>query len=846
MNLDQARTRILELRPEQTVIFVGAGMSVDLGLPSWTTLLSDMAKAIAVDSPELSSLMQKRLGAGDILRAADPAYEPEVRPETRVRFLENALDLKQAAKRRHRLLAQLPAAAFVTTNFDVVIERAMADAQLRERARGSIVMNGPDRFRRFNSNLALYGERYGERCRREALVLKIHNDVSDLESIVLSSRSMQALGNDSSYRAFYETMFRAYSVVFFGFGANDPNLLHVLASELANYAGFSVRNSYLVVPEGTPVPDLLRVHTHVVPVFYDKHDGHAEIERLLKDLGDAWFSASDEKTKSLPLASASAQCSPISVFELMGPAFRHHVDETIVDAVGRHMVARARVDAGAHQDAASLSNRLSQRFGIARSYAQDLVQRHKDNVDMPDDVHGGAGAADPIVEIADSLHRRAIVYDCRLQLTTKDIEPIAKHVLERAMAAFGGNAALSMMQLDSPRVDLFREEIRGGLNRQWNKVGTVEREALDLAFTDLFMNATAEEGSLISRLALTAVSFALIQSFPESSLKASVVPSSLFVDANIAIPLITKQQPRVGLIRKLIQSMESNRRRVCMLRGFLNEIASHYGIALSRIAEYKLKSIRDVRDYLRSVGEPLEYLNAFLTMLPQAEGLDEGAERTLRTYFGEGRQENFAHLLELAGVSIVETSGDPLYENMLSTYIMQNKKETYNRGLRAREILARNEARQIATMRKEIVGGGRPWFVTDDRQLRELVHQGGGLHVDGVSLLSLDAASGLLSAVSIGTELSNAYARMLWAPDWHDKADVVLAEAVRRLLLEVDSSTRIPIEAAKRYAVEELERRHRNRDEYTGAPEPSSEGAVTSVYRYLGSLLREDSGSRDR
>jgi hypothetical protein len=60
---------------------------------------------------------------------------------------------------------------------------------------------------------------------RSILVFKVHGDINISGSIVLSNRDYaRLLYLSPGYRSFLEAVFSSYTVLFVGFGGNDPDL----------------------------------------------------------------------------------------------------------------------------------------------------------------------------------------------------------------------------------------------------------------------------------------------------------------------------------------------------------------------------------------------------------------------------------------------------------------------------------------------------------------------------------------------------------------------------------------------------------------------------------------------
>lgn len=108
----------------QLVLFVGAGASRAAGLPSWEGLLAELAEERAGLAPaERSAFAQ--LGPLDQANVIEERLAGESLGEIVARFLEDRCSHHALA---HALLAALPIAETVTTNYDRLFEMASAGA----------------------------------------------------------------------------------------------------------------------------------------------------------------------------------------------------------------------------------------------------------------------------------------------------------------------------------------------------------------------------------------------------------------------------------------------------------------------------------------------------------------------------------------------------------------------------------------------------------------------------------------------------------------------------------------------------------------------------------------------
>ncbi len=135
----------------------------------------------------------------------------------------------------HLLVPQTDWVAVLTSNYDAILEGAFAVRS------GGIV---PAVYTRRNTAQALENLRRGN-----FFLFKVHGDVNQPESIVLGDRDYsRLLYMDPGYRSFLEMIFATYTVLFVGFGAEDPDLNAVVERLSAVYER-SVGQHFLLIPD---------------------------------------------------------------------------------------------------------------------------------------------------------------------------------------------------------------------------------------------------------------------------------------------------------------------------------------------------------------------------------------------------------------------------------------------------------------------------------------------------------------------------------------------------------------------------------------------------------------------
>jgi hypothetical protein len=227
---------IKEIQDGRCVLFAGAGASMDAKLPGWSELLRSMIERVA-DSGTLSDLEQVELEA--LLKAGEHLVvaafcRDKLGSYDFADHLRSQLSDSNRASRTHRLLAEIPFRAAITTNFDSFLEHS--------RARAEVVL--PDKMEK----LGAAGVEALLKDETSFPVIKMHGTGSDVDSIVLTRGDFRkVLFENVKYREFLRRLFVDSTVFFFGYSFRDPNMGFVLQDMMASYAG-NARPHYALLP----------------------------------------------------------------------------------------------------------------------------------------------------------------------------------------------------------------------------------------------------------------------------------------------------------------------------------------------------------------------------------------------------------------------------------------------------------------------------------------------------------------------------------------------------------------------------------------------------------------------
>lgn len=183
-------------------IFVGAGVSMAAGYPSWTELLRDIALELEVDTKNVHDLAA--LAQWSILENGGA---------TRVRnVIKSEIGPDKSIPETVQIISRLPVRHIWTTNYDRLVERAFSS------------INRPLDTISASRDLAL------KVTPGAALLYKMHGSVDRLDDVVISTDDYELF---RSKRGQYLPLFQAHltsmSMLFIGISFTDPNIRHVLS-----------------------------------------------------------------------------------------------------------------------------------------------------------------------------------------------------------------------------------------------------------------------------------------------------------------------------------------------------------------------------------------------------------------------------------------------------------------------------------------------------------------------------------------------------------------------------------------------------------------------------------------
>lgn len=214
---------INDLRNGNVLAWIGAGMSIGVGYPSWNQLVNTIAENIsnvAWEKTTLPEWTQKNA-------SSNPEWVAEVLSTTNKKeyfdALKNEFKLnKNQLNLTHAILGILPFKGYITTNYDTLIE---SNLEVFTKYKPMVFKN--------DNAMSLLTDYTDQK-----FVYKIHGDInSDLENIILTETDYYALQRDEIYKKILSWLFSKYTLVSFGYSLRDRDFRSILNERYELFKG---------------------------------------------------------------------------------------------------------------------------------------------------------------------------------------------------------------------------------------------------------------------------------------------------------------------------------------------------------------------------------------------------------------------------------------------------------------------------------------------------------------------------------------------------------------------------------------------------------------------------------
>jgi len=199
------------------VVFAGAGLSIDSGVPSWENLINELRAEINIPESET-----------DFLRIAQMYYNERQQKEFIDKIREALKHKKLRYNEIHEAVFELNPEHIITTNFDDLFEQV-----IKAKAYPFSVIKKDSEFP------------YG---RNTKLLVKVHGDLDEANLVIKEDDYLEYSNNHPLIESFIKGVFANKVVLFIGYSFSDINLKIILQS-VRNILGHNFQNAYMLTTE---------------------------------------------------------------------------------------------------------------------------------------------------------------------------------------------------------------------------------------------------------------------------------------------------------------------------------------------------------------------------------------------------------------------------------------------------------------------------------------------------------------------------------------------------------------------------------------------------------------------
>lgn len=260
-----------------TILFVGAGLSAGAGLPRWHELMCQMidwAEKNNIELDEYKEEFLKLIEEREFLLVAE-----ELRDSMGNGFFEKFMrsifrDNTKRPSLAHTILPEIPFAALLTTNYDVLLESAYT--QYRGVHPHTCTHADTPKLVELNKNNEFY-------------ILKMHGDIDQFGTVIVGrSDYRQLMFKNKAYHDFLKTLFMTRTVFFVGFSLTDPDLMLLLDELGTIFKSYGGRHYALMNTKeaGIIKRKSFERHYNIQIIPYEATEGHPEVKQILSEISE--------------------------------------------------------------------------------------------------------------------------------------------------------------------------------------------------------------------------------------------------------------------------------------------------------------------------------------------------------------------------------------------------------------------------------------------------------------------------------------------------------------------------------------------------------------------------------
>jgi len=226
------------LAQPDTIIFIGSGISLWSGLPTWSALIEQLASFVCNNGGD-PDLIRAESSRGDLLQAASYGFDKLTKHQIGDFIRSACLSGKAKPHAIHQKIISLGPTCFITTNYDDLLERCISQS------------DSSNSFRPPITNRHLTEMAGIIHARSSHFIFKPHGDAYDTDSVILTREQYRQLLPNGERQAALESLkvlMASRPVLYLGFGLRDPDFIYIRDLLTNTYRG-GTRDHFAIMPD---------------------------------------------------------------------------------------------------------------------------------------------------------------------------------------------------------------------------------------------------------------------------------------------------------------------------------------------------------------------------------------------------------------------------------------------------------------------------------------------------------------------------------------------------------------------------------------------------------------------
>lgn len=703
------------VKKDSWILFCGAGVSCQAGLPTWKSALLQMAGHVQDNyNQNLADAMKGFVKSGDYLRAADCLSIAIPKKSNRISLYEDIFSGGEQSEDIEALLTLSPAAIF-TTNYDHQIEKHWENI-------------GGSRLPSYSNTKHDLKFALRKLTTKSPFVCHIHGSLDRPARIALAGREYEKLYSSEELVTLLKRIALQYPIIFVGYSLSDPDLEQIIGRARDKYELACANESFVLAPKSDRSVAQKASKFSLTPVYYDTHD---ELWNAIRDIGTidvaSDFGENDDDEKG----TSSEEISRVR--SILSAAYAHYrvqeSHQTVSSSVYSGVVQSIVQDRTSNGQIRKkdLIDAVQGLLECDTSKAQEVTElgvkelRLTNQVDIADGLYQFSGCDDrinpDIEELVREIRRRARVrYGRELALSSEAI----RELLVKVLVVDGVSLAHAYIARGNPSESRMGDAVDNAVDELGLEI-TAERKVLKKAISSLFSSPSAKEAEILGRISRLAFVSDIVLSLPRDLPGRSGEPDRVYLDTNVVLPALVGGHPKTAYFRNVLKTLSARNIEVAFDTCFVEELVNH-----RREGERIIKGYSSYEDLLNlAIYDFIHNSNAFVSgflswmevnnMKRNSYPYEEYFEDTAPYATRNGMTETLKEM----GIDVVDTKGDlrleqarvVRWENALDD--AYSGKEHYSSS--KHPALIKHEARLLEGVAKAAEMGKDYWIVTEDK-----------------------------------------------------------------------------------------------------------------------------------